>query len=124
MTPTAVEQADAANQALQNQATAGQFVTGLLIRIRLAGGTAEVVNAGHPAPFLVRHGAIVALELTTDLPLGLATAAYRADIITLKPGDRLLLVTDGYLDRLDGRLDIEQTLAGPLERHPRPPAAA
>jgi serine phosphatase RsbU (regulator of sigma subunit) len=116
---TPAEQAEAANEALNIHSTGGQFVTGLLIRIRLADGVADVVNAGHPAPFLVRHGAIVALELTTHLPLGLATAPYRADTVTLNHGDRLLLVTDGFLDRLDGRLDIEEILARTLDRHPR-----
>ena len=30
-----------------------------------------------------------------------------------------MLVTDGYLDRLDGRLDVEEILASTLDRHPR-----
>ena len=46
------ELADAASDALRRQASADQFVTGLLLRIRLADGTAEIVNAGHPAPVL------------------------------------------------------------------------
>ena len=113
------EQADAANEALQTHAASHQFVTGLLMRIRLADGTAEIVDAGHPAPFLLRDGAVVPLEFTTQLPLGLATDPYRADIMTLNPGDRLLLVTDGYLDRLDGRVDVEKILARTVDRHPR-----
>lgn len=113
------EQADAANASLQAHAASNQFVTGLLVRIRLADGTAEIVDAGHPVLFLVRDGAIVQLELTTQLPLGLASAPYRADTVTLDPGDRLLLLTDGYLDRLSGRLDVEQVLARTLDRHPR-----
>jgi serine phosphatase RsbU (regulator of sigma subunit) len=113
------EQADAANEALHVHAASNQFVTGVLMRIRLADGTADVVDAGHPAPFLVRHGAVIPLEPTIQLPLGLATTPYRADTVALRPGDRLLLVTDGYLDRLDGRLDVEQVLASTLDRHPR-----
>jgi serine phosphatase RsbU (regulator of sigma subunit) len=113
------EQADAANEALRAHAASHQFVTGLLMRIRLADGTTEIVDAGHPAPFLVREGAVIPLELTIQLPLGLATTPYRADTATLNPGDRLLLVTDGYLDRLAGRLDVEQILADNLDRHPR-----
>lgn len=112
------EQADAANDTLQTQA-ADQFVTGLLLRIRLADGTGEIVVAGHPFPFLIRDSTVVSVELTTQLPLGLATAAYRADPLTLQPGDRLVMVTDGYLDRLEGRLDVEDYLRGTLDRHPR-----
>lgn len=113
------EQADAANEALQTYAASNQFVTGLLMRIRLADGIAEFVDAGHPSPFLVRDGAVRCIEFTTQRPLGVATAPYRADSMTLEPGDRLLLVTDGYLDRLEGRIDIEEILARTLDRHPR-----
>jgi serine phosphatase RsbU (regulator of sigma subunit) len=117
---TPAEQADAANEALITHAAGSAFVTGLLIRVRLADGSAELVNAGHPAPFLVRNGTVVPLdEAPVQLPLGLATESYRADTFSLEPGDRLLLVTDGYLDRLAGRLDIEQILLSTLQRHPR-----
>jgi serine phosphatase RsbU (regulator of sigma subunit) len=116
-TPT--EQADAANEAVGTNTPGVQFVTGLLIRVRLADGTAEVVNAGHPAPFLVRRGAVVPVELTIQLPLGLATGPYSADTVTLAPGDRLLLVTDGFLETLAERLDIEEFLTASLDRHPR-----
>jgi len=112
------EQADAANDALHTHAR-DQFVTGVLMRIGLANGCAQIVNAGHPAPFLVRDGAVTPLALATQLPLGLATAAYRADMVTLQPGDRLLMITDGYLDRLSGRLDVEDVLRRSLDRHPR-----
>jgi serine phosphatase RsbU (regulator of sigma subunit) len=89
------------------------------MRIRLADGGAEVVGAGHPFPFLVRDGAVASLRITTQLPLGLATGPYRADAVSLQPRDRLVLVTDGYLDRLDGRLDVEDFLWRSRDRHPR-----
>lgn len=112
------EQADVANDMVRTHAQ-GKFVTGLLLRIRLADGTLEFVDAGHPFPFLVRNGVVTSLRLSTHLPLGLATTPYRADIISLEPGDRLLMVTDGYLDRLEGRLDVEDFFRRSLDRHPR-----
>lgn len=113
------EQADAANQVMRNEARDDQFVTGLILRIRLADGRADVVVAGHPMPFLLRDGDVVPLDLTTQLPLGFAMNPYRSDTVLLKPGDRLLLVTDGYLDRLAARLDIGGVLMRTLHRHPR-----
>jgi serine phosphatase RsbU (regulator of sigma subunit) len=113
------EQADAANQILQAHARNDQFVTGLILRVRLADGHTDIVDAGHPLPFLLRDGDVVPLDLTAQLPLGLATDPYRADTLALTPGDRLLLVTDGYLDRLAARLDIENILARTRDRHPR-----
>jgi serine phosphatase RsbU (regulator of sigma subunit) len=112
------EQADAANREVSTHAP-GQFVTGLLMRILLSDGTVEIVGAGHPAPFLAREGDVTSVPLTTQLPLGLSPAGYRADTLALEPGDRLLMVTDGYLDRLEGRLDVEKFLRASLDRHPR-----
>lgn len=112
------QQADAANEMVHTHAR-GKFVTGLLIRILLSDGTVEIVDAGHPVPFLARDGDVTSLQLTTQLPMGLASARYCADTVTLAPGDRLLMVTDGYLDRLEGRLDVEKFLRASLDRHPR-----
>lgn len=113
------ELADAAGDALRMHAGPDQFVTGLVMRIRLADGTAEVVNAGHPAPFLVRDGAVVALEVAVQPPLGITDTPYRADQVVLAPGDRLLAITDGYLDRDARRVDLEAILASTTDRHPR-----
>jgi serine phosphatase RsbU (regulator of sigma subunit) len=112
------EQADAANDVVRTHAPP-KFVTGLLMRILLSDGTVEIVDAGHPVPFLARDGDVTSVPLTTQLPLGLASTRYRTDTMTLAPGDRLLMVTDGYLDRLEGRLDVEKFLRASLDRHPR-----
>ena len=113
------EQADAANASLATHARADQFVTGQLLRIRLADGSAEIVNAGHPHPYLVRDGRASVLDLVSEQPLGVQTGAYSAQMLQLRPGDRLLLLTDGYLERSAVRVDIGRILAGTLDRHPR-----
>ena len=41
------------------------------MRIDLATGSAEVVNAGHPPPHLLRDGAITALDVPPNVPLGM-----------------------------------------------------
>lgn len=113
------EQAAFASANLSTHARADQFVTGLLIRIRLADGSAELVNAGHPRPYLVRDSRPVMLDLAAELPLGLQTEPYTAQALQLQPGDRILLLTDGYLERKAARVDIEGILATTLDRHPR-----
>lgn len=116
---TPAEQADAANTGLLDGARADQFVTGLILRIRLADGVAEIVNAGHPPPYLLRAGRPVPVDVPAEPPLGVFPVRYETRILQLQPGDRLLLVTDGYLERNASQLDVRQVLAATGDRHPR-----
>lgn len=113
------EQAMLANAALLEGSDADQFVTGLLLRIRLADGRMEIVNAGHPQPFQLRNGTGMLVDIEADPPLGITDAAYRAHLVQLEPGDRLLFVTDGFLERNAGAVDIQKTLEATAARHPR-----
>jgi len=113
------EQAAAVNTALLANARDDQFVTGQLLRVRLADGSAELVNAGHPLPFLLRDGRVRPVEAATELPFGVQSAPYTVQTLGLQPGDRLLMVTDGYLERNAVRVDVEQILAATIDRHPR-----
>ena len=114
-----VEQAEEANHTLLTHADPDQFVTGQILRIRLADGAAEFVNAGHPPPFLLRDGRAAELDVVADPAFGVAATRYRAQVLQLQPGDRLLLVTDGFLERNAVRLDIAQILVATVDRHPR-----
>jgi len=120
---TLLEQATEANAALAEQAaTRGldDFVTGLLARVDLRSGTCEMVNAGHVAPFLARGAEVTALELPTDLPFGLfPDTVYRSTRVTLRPGDRVVLVTDGMLERNVGTVTLPEGIANTGELHPR-----
>lgn len=112
-------QADSANVELLNHVDSEQFVTGLIVRIGLGDGRAELVNAGHPAPYLVRQGLPEQLHLDTGLPLGVAEVPYQVQTFQLEPGDRLVLVTDGYLERNAANVDMRATLSATAARHPR-----
>jgi serine phosphatase RsbU (regulator of sigma subunit) len=116
---TPAEQAQAADAELGANTTPEQFVTGLIARLCLADGTLEIVDAGHPAPYLVRSRHAEALTVSTHPPLGTELGPYRADTINLQAGDRLVMVTDGYLERRAALVDIETILAAGAERHPR-----
>lgn len=114
------EQADVANLNLLAHARDDQFVTGLLLRVRLADGRTELVSAGHPRPYLVRNGRAAAADaVISEPPLGVRNDPYRTQILELQAGDRLLLITDGYLERNAVHVDIERILAATLDRHPR-----
>lgn len=115
------EQAQAANQAILDNRPAGSlFATGLLGRLHLATGLLDVVNAGHPAPLLVRGGEVLPVELTVNRPFGvLAHKPYRADRLRLLPGDRLVMITDGMLERGAAALDLPARLQDLIGLHPR-----
>ena len=111
------------NQALVEHAVnAGleDFVTGLIGRIDLRSGSLQMVNAGHVAPYLARGADVVALDLPADLPLGLfPDAAYRSSSTPLEPGDRVVLVTDGMLERNAAHVDLPAAIRDTRALHPR-----
>lgn len=115
-----VDKARAANAAIVVNAGEEDFVSGLLLHVDLVSGDVQVVNAGHPSPYLVRNGVVTRVRLQADLPFGmLADAGYREQKLRLEPGDRLVLVTDGMLERNATTLDIAAALEGMADSHPR-----
>jgi serine phosphatase RsbU (regulator of sigma subunit) len=92
-------QAGAANEHLAEQFPDSSFVTGQLLEIDVASGSALIINAGHPLPLLRRDGVVVEVPLAPDLPLGLKSdTVYRPARYDLQHGDRLLLITDGITE--------------------------
>jgi len=116
------EQARRANEAMRTHADADQFVTGLLMRADLRSGRVLVVNAGHPRPYLLRGGHVGRPELDADIPFGVVPGfSYQVQEMQLEPGDRLVVVTDGLLERTEtiGHLDVGAVLAETAALHPR-----
>jgi serine phosphatase RsbU (regulator of sigma subunit) len=89
--------------------------------IELDGGAVRYACAGHPPPLLMQPDAEpVVLWEGRSLPLGVAPDGARpADgRLTLAPGGRLLLYTDGLVERHEEPLDRGfERLAAALRRH-------
>ncbi|MEV6117463.1 SpoIIE family protein phosphatase [Streptomyces sp. NPDC052109] len=73
-------------------------------------GTCEICIAGHLPPALTRLGhAAQLLDLPTGAPLGVGGVPFEAATITFRPGDELVLYTDGLVETrseaIDARLD-------------------
>ena len=79
----------------------GQKYATLVIARLLESGELELINCGHVPPLLVSGGSITKLE-EGNLPVGLVPGVdFHASRLQLKPGDRLLLVTDGVTEAED-----------------------
>ena len=118
---TLLEQAAATNSALaEHGANSGEFVTGIIGRLDLRTGCIEMTNAGHMAPYLARASEVTMLDLPIDLPFGLyADTPYRSTSFELEPGDRLVLVTDGMLERKAASNNLPKTIERTRSLHPR-----
>jgi serine phosphatase RsbU (regulator of sigma subunit) len=114
------EQARQANAGLHGFARRGGFVTGQVARIDLRDGTATIVNAGHPSPLRLRGGRLEPVALRADPPFGIVPGhEYEVQSLPLEPGDRLMFVTDGMLERNAASVDLGALFAAGAEMHPR-----
>ena len=106
------------NDLLSQENEKGMFVTLVFGILDSGSGEFTYANAGHCAPYLVRPGAA-----PTELPpiWGIALGAapgleYRQTSVTLRPGDRVFLYTDGISEaegtgkELFGERRIEEAL--------------
>lgn len=90
--------------------------------IDLETGRAELVQAGHPYPMLLRAGGAVEFLGEGGLPIGLIPdARYESVSTRLGPGDRLVLVSDGLTEATDpqGRMIDEARLAAIMRNFSR-----
>ncbi|MFD9404716.1 PP2C family protein-serine/threonine phosphatase [Streptomyces sp. NPDC060011] len=113
------EQARQADQAMHDQGRKG-YVTGQLLRISLLDGTTEFVNAGHPWPLRMRNGLVEELKPKVDTPFGFpGPHSYRVQSLDLRPGDRLVMLTDGMLERNANSVDLPELIVRTRVLHPR-----
>jgi len=114
------EQVRRASDGLAANAAASGFVTGLVGRIDLRTRTAAIVNAGHPLPLRLRDGRVDHVPLEADPPFGTVPGyEYRVQTLPLDPGDRLLLFTDGMVERNTTEVDVKEMVSSGARLHPR-----
>jgi hypothetical protein len=81
-----------------------RFCTSVLAQLDLFTGKLRWINCGHPAPLLIRDQRLVAgaMDRDADPPMGMPAAftpePRRVHEISLVPGDRVLMFTDGVTE--------------------------
>ncbi|MGE0480348.1 MAG: PP2C family protein-serine/threonine phosphatase [Vicinamibacterales bacterium] len=83
-------------------ADTGKFVTAFVGLYDAEARVLTYASAGHPPPRLVRGNTVRRLDDVSGLPLGLdRTSAYEQGRLELRPGDRLVLFTDGVTESMN-----------------------
>ncbi len=111
------------NAMLAREIPEDMFASAALLVIDRRSGEIRATSAGHPAP-IIRGAACGYAELTQGMLLGVTDEAYLESRMRLRPGDTLLLYTDGILearngDGLFGEVRLLKTVAAHPKRHPQ-----
>ena len=78
---------------------AGLFVTCWMGILTISTGEIAFANAGHTSPIIYHNGTVEYLTVKPNLMLaGLPGMKYQEHSVTLKPGDRLFVYTDGVTE--------------------------
>jgi hypothetical protein len=94
-----VATAAAIDEVLGGQFGTESFVTGVLATLDLTNGQLSMLCAAHPPPLLVRDGRPVGeLSAQPGFPLGFGSRDDAVVTVSLQPGDRLLLFSDGVVE--------------------------
>ncbi|MYT10998.1 Serine phosphatase RsbU, regulator of sigma subunit [Streptomyces sp. SceaMP-e96] len=120
------DQAALADQAVYGHYRGRSHVSTLLLRVDLATGRMEIVDAGSPQMWRLRGKSVERIELDKQLPLGMFEEShYAAESFMVEPGDRLLFVSDGVYEAPSprGRKYAEGALARALHATRLLPAA-
>jgi sigma-B regulation protein RsbU (phosphoserine phosphatase) len=89
------------NRFLCSHAEVGRYAT-LFFGVLDRDGNLEYIKAGHPSPLLLGGGEVKELSPGGSFPVGLLPIAeYESAHATLKPGDTLVMFSDGVTEAAD-----------------------
>ncbi len=90
------------NNQILERSSRGMFITLLLLVIELKTGKVKVFNAGHISPLIVGDSGINIFQRSENPPVGIIKGIdFQTQDFTLKPSERIILMTDGLTDIKD-----------------------
>jgi serine phosphatase RsbU (regulator of sigma subunit) len=99
------------NSVIGHASTEDKFITAFLGILTPSTGEFESLNAGHTSTFLIRADDSV-LELSVGgIPFGMLDMdfPFQTETVTINPGDRLLLYTDGVTEAMNEQGELFDT---------------
>jgi hypothetical protein len=95
------------NKILCESNSEGLFITAFEGVLDLVTGEFNYVNAGHELPFLYRNGNFEVKKVRAGFVLaGMEDIHYRANSITLEPGDKIFQYTDGITEATNAKFEL------------------
>jgi phosphoserine phosphatase RsbU/P len=107
------------NRLMLEEVETGHYFTMILAHLDLASGKVAMAQAGHPSPMVQGGDGKVRLIGDGGMPIGLLPdAVFEAREFTLMPGERLLIVSDGFGECPNARGDFlgDEGLIDMIER--------
>ncbi|MCD6120029.1 SpoIIE family protein phosphatase [bacterium] len=87
------------HELIQLSGESAKFVTAVYIQINPDDGGLRILNAGHPAAYIIGSEGIKARIESSGIPLGLfSSAEWKAEEFVFDIGDVLLIYTDGVIE--------------------------
>jgi phosphoserine phosphatase RsbU/P len=95
------------NAQLHGSSRSGDFATLFLVLLDPQSHTLTYVNAGHNSPLLVRTDGKIEYIEATGMPIGVFDGvSWESRSVSLSPGDRLLVFTDGIPEAINAAGDF------------------
>jgi len=103
-----LEMAGNLNRAVFRASTDDKFITGFIAILNPATGELETLNAGHTPGFLLGTDGSVRDLSTGGVPLGMLDLdfPFQSESVTIGPGERLLLYSDGVTEAANERNEL------------------
>ncbi|MFD4254859.1 PP2C family protein-serine/threonine phosphatase [Amycolatopsis thermoflava] len=119
-----IDQAMLADQAVYATYRGNAYVATLLLRFELDTGRVEAVDAGSPQLWLLRDERVEPVKFEQQLPLGMfEDTPYHSQHFQLRPGDRLIVVSDGVYSHVGAPQDSPDILVEAMRETRDLPAA-